>query len=75
MIRIASAICLCLQFVTDAGVRKFATLSLDLMKLPVIHDRREIRVTMEFGDTEIRATAVDVQSGKSINTAFDFFDA
>ena len=63
-----------IQFVTDSGVCKFATLSLDLVKLPPLDARREIRVTMEFGDTEIRATAVDMLSGRSIKTSFDFFD-
>ena len=63
-----------IQFVTDPGVRKFATLSLDLIELPALDARREIRATMEFGGTEIRATAVDLQSGKSIRTSFDFFD-
>ena len=62
------------QFVTDPGVRLFATLSLDLGFTCAPKSRREIRVTMEFGDTEIRASAVDVLSGNSIKASFDFVD-
>lgn len=61
------------QFVTDPGVRLFATLSLDL-GYAFTPARREIRVTMEFGDTEIRASAIDVYSGNAIKTKFDFVD-
>lgn len=62
------------QFVTDPGVRMFATLSLDLGFNYAVKTRREIRVTMEFGDTEIRASAVDVFSGNTIKASFDFLD-
>lgn len=59
---------------TDPGVRMFATLSLELGFSYLPKARREIRVTMEFGDTEIRASAVDVLSGNSIKATFDFLD-
>lgn len=55
-----------------------ATLSLDLALSDSskrdANSRREIRVTMEFGDTEIRATAVDIGSGNSIKALFNFLD-
>ena len=63
-----------IQFVTDPGVRLFATLSLDLGFTYAAKTRREIRVTMEFGDTEIRASAIDVFSGNTIKASFDFLD-
>ena len=59
---------------TDPGVRMFATLSLDLGFTCAPKSRREIRVTMEFGDTEIRASAVDVMTGNVIKATFDFLD-
>ena len=72
-----------LQFVTDPGVQHCATLSLTLTptadqsgvrsaERAKIRTRRLIRVTMEFGDTEIRASALDVAAGNLIQASFDF---
>uniref|UniRef100_A0A665UU87 Heat shock protein 12B n=1 Tax=Echeneis naucrates TaxID=173247 RepID=A0A665UU87_ECHNA len=35
-------------------------------------ERREIRATMQFGDTEIKVTAVDIMSNRSVRASIDF---
>lgn len=74
-----------LQFVTDANVQLCGTLSLSTssnkLSCPVatVSDNensemsREIQVQMKFGDTEIKATAIDLQSGQAVHANVDFF--
>lgn len=68
-------------YISDSGVRKCGTISLDLPEsLPQPGavggvggpERREIRATMQFGDTEIKVTAVDVMSNRSVRASIDF---
>lgn len=70
-------------YITDAGVRKCGTITLDLPQtLPLTGAvggagggapaRREIRATMQFGDTEIKVTAMDVMSNRSVRASIDF---
>nr|XP_020499291.1 heat shock 70 kDa protein 12B [Labrus bergylta] len=85
-------------YISDAGVRKCGTITLDLPEpLPLPGavggagggggggggegrrrrrgagpERREIRATMQFGDTEIKVTAVDVMSNRSVRASIDF---
>lgn len=78
-------------YISDPGVRKCGTITLDLPEpLPLpgavggagagagaggaggAPDRREIRATMQFGDTEIKVTAVDVMSNCSVRASIDF---
>uniref|UniRef100_A0A674MMT0 Heat shock protein 12B n=1 Tax=Takifugu rubripes TaxID=31033 RepID=A0A674MMT0_TAKRU len=70
-------------YITDPGVRKCGMITLDLPEpLPPpgavggagagAPDRREIRATMQFGDTEIKVTAVDVMSNRSVRSSIDF---
>lgn len=68
-------------YITDAGVRKCGTITLDLPEaLPLTGaaggagapERREIRATMQFGDTEIKVTAMDVMSNRSVRASIDF---
>ncbi|CAL8241685.1 unnamed protein product [Merluccius merluccius] len=71
-------------YVSDPGVRKCGTITLDLPETPVLPgaaggaasaaaaERREIRATMQFGDTEIKVTAVDVMSSRSVRASIDF---
>jgi len=78
-------------YISDAGVRKCGTITLDLPEMtppPVLPgaaggaanadaasagvERREIRATMQFGDTEIKVTAVDVVSSRSVRATIDF---
>ncbi|XP_073439484.1 heat shock 70 kDa protein 12B isoform X3 [Dendrobates tinctorius] len=62
-------------YITDAGVRKCGTINLDL---PDINEengkilRREIKASMQFGDTEIKVTAMDVKTAKTVRAAIDF---
>ncbi|XP_067324524.1 heat shock 70 kDa protein 12B [Anolis sagrei] len=65
-------------YITDPGVRKCGTISLDLDDVeggshsPKRGARREIRASMQFGDTEIKVTALDVQTAKSVRASIDF---
>uniref|UniRef100_A0A3Q4MD05 Heat shock protein 12B n=1 Tax=Neolamprologus brichardi TaxID=32507 RepID=A0A3Q4MD05_NEOBR len=70
-------------YISDPGVRKCGTITLDLPeRLPPpgavggagagTPERREIRATMQFGDTEIKVTAVDVMSNRSVRASIDF---
>lgn len=69
------------RFITDPGVRKCGALSLELEPAPTDGGpdsagappgRREIRAAMQFGDTEIKVTAVDVSTNRSVRAAIDF---
>ncbi|CAL1578516.1 unnamed protein product [Knipowitschia caucasica] len=59
-------------FISDRGVRKCGTLRLDLSGSSCTAARREIQTLLQFGDTEIRATALDVASGRSVRATIDF---
>ncbi|XP_034020687.1 LOW QUALITY PROTEIN: heat shock 70 kDa protein 12B [Thalassophryne amazonica] len=70
-------------YISDPGVRKCGTITLDLPEqLPLTgaaggasgatEERREIRAMMQFGDTEIKVTAVDVMSNRSVRASIDF---
>ncbi|MBN3307160.1 HS12B protein, partial [Amia calva] len=63
-------------YITDPGVRKCGTITLDLPEWQPgdggRRGRREIRATMQFGDTEIKMTAVDVLTSRSVRAAIDF---
>ncbi len=71
-------------YITDSGVRKCGAITLDLLELGAVaasagdndkgsaSERREIRTTMQFGDTEIKVTAVDVATGQLVRASIDF---
>ncbi|XP_006010284.1 heat shock 70 kDa protein 12B [Latimeria chalumnae] len=64
-------------YITDPGVRKCGTISLELSdpeesKFSPRKGRREIRASMQFGDTEIKVTAVDTATSKSVRATIDF---
>ncbi|KAM9061695.1 heat shock 70 kDa protein 12A isoform 2-T2 [Sarcophilus harrisii] len=64
------------NFITDPGVKKCGTLRLDLTgtsdtPLPT---RREIQTFMQFGDTEIKAIAIDIPTSKSVKVGIDFLN-
>ncbi|XP_069954654.1 mucin-2-like isoform X2 [Cherax quadricarinatus] len=72
------------KFVTEDGVERVGTLHLDLGSAPRRHHhapeggggrgspRREITVNMKFGDTEVKASAVDHLTGQCVKANIDF---
>lgn len=64
------------SFITDPGVKKCGTLRLDLTGTagPAVPARREIQTLMQFGDTEIKATAIDMATSKSVKVGIDFLN-
>ncbi|XP_071609189.1 heat shock 70 kDa protein 12B [Heliangelus exortis] len=61
-------------YITDPGVRKCGTISLELEGGGGgdARGRREIRASMQFGDTEIKVTAVDTRTSKTVRATIDF---
>ncbi|XP_015246542.1 PREDICTED: heat shock 70 kDa protein 12A isoform X2 [Cyprinodon variegatus] len=59
-------------FISEPGVRKCGTLRLDVSGTESSAPRREIQTLMQFGDTEIRAMAVDVSTGRTVKASIDF---
>ncbi|XP_075041943.1 heat shock 70 kDa protein 12B isoform X2 [Mixophyes fleayi] len=62
-------------YITDPGVRKCGTINLDLPDINEANGkilRREIKASMQFGDTEIKVTAMDVKTSKTVRAAIDF---
>ncbi|NXR81555.1 HS12A protein, partial [Pycnonotus jocosus] len=63
------------SFITEPGVKKCGTLRLDLTGTDAAApSRREIKTLMQFGDTEIKAMAVDVATSKSVKVGIDFLN-
>ena len=60
-----------LKFVTDPDVQLCGTLRLDVN--PGVVETQEVQVQMKFGDTEIKATAMDLTSGNAVSASVDFF--
>jgi len=74
--------------VTDAGVQQCGSIRLDLSPAATALDsersstllstgaarRREIQTRMMFGDTEIKVSALDVATGRSVRAAIDFLN-
>ena len=77
-------------FITDKGVKQCGTLRLELESKEKheksgrcdcqdqspgqSRERREIRASMIFGDTEIKVTAVDTKTGRSVHAYIDFLN-
>ncbi|KAM6076858.1 heat shock 70 kDa protein 12B [Chlamydotis macqueenii] len=59
-------------YITDPGVRKCGTVSLELEAPGEARGRREIRASMQFGDTEIKVTAMDLRTAKTVRATIDF---
>ncbi|XP_058043343.1 heat shock 70 kDa protein 12A isoform X3 [Ahaetulla prasina] len=63
------------NFITEPGVRKCGTLRLDLTGSDKsVPGRREIKTLMQFGDTEIKAMAIDIATSKSVKAGIDFLN-
>lgn len=72
-------LCCCAAQDAHPGLRKCGELSLELEPAEggphaagAPPSRREIRTAMQFGDTEIKVTAVDVSTNRSVRAAIDF---
>ena len=67
-----------LQYITDEGVELCGTLCLSLEPLPKgdprQNDPREIQAKMLFGDTEIKATAMDVVTQQTVKVYINFLN-
>ncbi|XP_077585227.1 heat shock 70 kDa protein 12A isoform X2 [Stigmatopora nigra] len=59
-------------FISESGVKKCGSLRLDVSGTESAAPRREIQTLMQFGDTEIRAMAVDVSTGRTVKASIDF---
>ncbi|XP_034538332.1 heat shock 70 kDa protein 12A isoform X2 [Notolabrus celidotus] len=59
-------------FISESSVKKCGTLRLDVSGTESSAPRREIQTLMQFGDTEIRAMAVDVSTGRTVKASIDF---
>ncbi|KAL2079494.1 hypothetical protein ACEWY4_025238 [Coilia grayii] len=72
-------------YISDPGVRKCGAITLDLPDPEPLagagaagyngnaaSERREIRTTMQFGDTEIKVTAVDMATNRTVRASIDF---
>uniref|UniRef100_H3A9D6 Heat shock protein family A (Hsp70) member 12A n=1 Tax=Latimeria chalumnae TaxID=7897 RepID=H3A9D6_LATCH len=64
------------NFITEPGVKKCGTLRLDLTgtESTSVPGRREIQTLMQFGDTEIKAMAIDVATSKCVKAGIDFLN-
>ncbi|XP_038070790.1 uncharacterized protein LOC119739788 [Patiria miniata] len=66
------------QFITDEGVQKCGTMHIDVSDAPSGDDapspkkRRELQLTMQYGDTEIKVSALDVPTGRCVKANIDF---
>ncbi|XP_033119508.1 uncharacterized protein LOC117118871 isoform X2 [Anneissia japonica] len=62
------------KFITDRGVKKFGNLKIDLTTIPQLSEwkQREIKLTMQYGDTEIKISALDVLTGHCVKANIDF---
>ena len=69
------------QYITDPGVEPCGSLRLTLEPLLPLTTgdkkcpkNREIQAKMLFGDTEIKATAVDIATNQSVKVYVDFLN-
>ena len=69
------------QFITDPDVEMCGTLSLSLETWPPASEcnqrhlvDREIQAKMSFGDTEIKASAIDVKTNQTVRAFVDFLN-
>ncbi|XP_069704029.1 heat shock 70 kDa protein 12A-like isoform X2 [Periplaneta americana] len=63
------------QFITDRGVQRCGTLSLnipDVEDSKICDSRREIHTRMVFGGTEVTASALDIATGHTVHAEMDF---
>ncbi|KAL5018159.1 hypothetical protein ScPMuIL_003881 [Solemya velum] len=59
------------QYVTDIGCKELGKITLSMAD-SIGQKDRHVRVNMILGDTELKVEAIDAQTGKLYNAAFDF---
>ena len=59
------------KYITDIGCEKIGTLNVEMPDLTG-NTERSVSLTVEFGDTEMKAEAVDGNTGVKFTAAFDF---
>ena len=62
------------NFITDHGVSKCGTLELELPAKDENGTKREIQTRMQFGETEIKVSALDVCTGTHVQAKIDFLN-
>jgi hypothetical protein len=60
------------KYVTDPGVKKIGELRLNLLDFNGDSQKREVRMAMTFGDTEISVKGFDTESGQIAFSQIDF---
>ncbi|XP_065560751.1 uncharacterized protein LOC136027422 [Artemia franciscana] len=64
------------KYITEPNVRRLATMRMELTQGKHSGKRaRELQVALEFGDTEVKASAIEVSTGKSVNVRMDFLQS
>ena len=58
---------------TDSDVQLCGTLRLDVNPCGAEIETHQVQVRMKFGDTEFKATAMDMTSGNAVSASVDFF--
>lgn len=66
---------LCLSLIVDSADQSRGTDGFQLQSTNEHTVRREIRASMSFGDTEIKVTAVDTKTGRTVHSNIDFLNA
>ena len=62
------------QFVTEDHVTKCGTLRIDVSESQALKQRRKLHVSMQYGETEIKVSAVDESTGKCVHASIDFLN-
>lgn len=60
------------RFIDEIDVKKCATIRVKLPKTKKSHHQRELRISMMFGDTEIKIDCLDVTTGSRADATADF---
>lgn len=66
------------KFIDEEGVQKCATLRVHLPTvmtslIMTSSTKRELQISMMYGDTEIKVHCLDVVTGTKVNATIDFF--
>ncbi len=62
------------KFVTEEQVTKCGTLRIDVSDSDLPRQRRKLHVSMQYGETEIKVSAVDETTGKCVHAMIDFLN-